>query len=135
MRKNYQRNPISGNLREIFTQYSNNPDDKYHPYVRWWWNGVRLSEKEILRELDLMKKIGIGGVEINSIKFPKDADSLSYKVMPYLSDDWARMIRIAADGCKARGNGLRYDWRFRMAFWRGISSKRQAVANVDNTDN
>lgn len=79
------------------------PDSKYRPYVRWWWNGLRLDGKEILRELDLMKEIGIGGVEINSIRFPGDADSLGYKEMPYLSDDWARMVQIAVDGGRERG--------------------------------
>lgn len=89
----------SENLYELFR----NPESKYRPFVRWWWNGVRLSEKEILRELDLMKEIGIGGVEINSISFPGEADSVGYRTMPYLSDDWAHMVRVAADGCQERG--------------------------------
>ena len=33
------------------------PDSKYRPFVRWWWNGLRLDENEILRELDLMKQV------------------------------------------------------------------------------
>lgn len=103
---NAEKLPTKSKFREptkdLYAAFQH-PDKKYHPYVRWWWNGVRLSEKEILRELDLLNKAGIGGVEINSIKFPKEADSLGYRVMPYLSDDWARMIRVAADGCKERG--------------------------------
>lgn len=89
----------SKKLYEIFQ----NPDSKYRPFVRWWWNGLRLSEKEILHELDVMKQMGIGGVEINSIRFPEEADTLGYKVMPYLSDEWVNMVKIAAKGCKDRG--------------------------------
>ena len=87
------------NLYELFRD----PARQYRPYARWWWNGLRLDENEILRELDIMKKMGLGGVEINSIRFPDEADTLGYKVMPYLSDDWARMVRVAADGCRDRG--------------------------------
>lgn len=88
-----------GDLYSIFQH----PDSKYRPYVRWWWNGLRLNKKEILRELDLMKEIGIGGVEINSIRFPGDADSLGYKEMPYLSAEWKEMVQIAVDGSRQRG--------------------------------
>ena len=79
------------------------PESKYRPYVRWWWNGTRVDEKEIVRELDLMKMIGIGGVEINSIRYPGDIDTLGYAERPYLSDEWARSVRFAADACKERG--------------------------------
>ena len=87
---------------DLYEQFQN-PEAKYRPFVRWWWNGLRLSEKEIQRELDLMQQIGIGGVEINSISFPNEADSVGYRTMPYLSDDWAHMVQVAADGCKERG--------------------------------
>ena len=89
----------SDNLYETFQ----NPGSEYRPFVRWWWNGLRVDGKEILRELDLMKSVGIGGVEINSIGFPGEADSLGYKIKPYLSDEWADMVRLAADGCRERG--------------------------------
>jgi len=90
--------PHEKNLYEIFK----NPDNRHRPYVRWWWNGGRVVEKEILRELDLMKEAGIGGVEINTIRFPEDTDSLGYKTLPWLSDEWIRMVNIAADACKER---------------------------------
>lgn len=87
------------NLYEVFKK----PDSRHRPYVRWWWNGSRLDEKEILRELDLMKQAGIGGVEINTIRFPEDTDSLGYASLPWLSEKWVRMVNVAADGCKERG--------------------------------
>ena len=80
-----------------------NPDAQYSPFVRWWWNGLKIDEKEIARELDLMKEIGIGDVEINSIRFPGGADSLNFRTKPYLSDEWADMIAFTAEACKERG--------------------------------
>ena len=80
-----------------------NPGAQYRPFVRWWWNGLKIDKDEIVRELDLMKEIGIGGVEINSIRFPAGSDSLNYKTKPYLSDEWADMITFTAEACQKRG--------------------------------
>lgn len=44
-----------------------NPPAEARPFVRWWWNNNQVEAKEILRELDLLKKAGFGGVEINPI--------------------------------------------------------------------
>ncbi|MFQ7055815.1 MAG: hypothetical protein ACLRQT_06760 [Alistipes sp.] len=55
--------------KELYKTFAN-PDARHRPYVRWWWNGARVNEQEILRELDVMHKAGIGGVEINTIQFP-----------------------------------------------------------------
>lgn len=98
--------PSKGSIRiesdDLYALFKN-PDSKYRPYARWWWNGLRLDEKEIVRELDVMQGMGLGGVEINSIRFADEADTLGYKEMPYLSDDWARMVRLAAKECRERG--------------------------------
>src|SRR5690606_17364216 len=62
----------------------------------------RLDKKEILRELDLMKEAGIGGVEINSIKFPEQADPLNYPEMEWLGNDWMGMLHTALEGAGER---------------------------------
>ena len=72
-------------------------------FVRWWWNGNRLDEKEILRELDVMNAAGIGGVEINPIAFPKEADPAGYKSMVIFDDKWLDMLQVALRGAKKRG--------------------------------
>lgn len=79
------------------------PDSRYRPYVRWWWNGSRVTAGEILRELDLLQGAGIGGVEINTISFPDRTDSVGCAALPWLSDEWIRMVKVAADGCRERG--------------------------------
>ncbi len=84
---------------EIFAH----PEMRYRPFVRWWWNGDRLSGDELLRELDVLKAAGIGGVEINPIKFPDEADAMGIPSLTWLSDEWIAMLKIALDGAKQRG--------------------------------
>ena len=78
------------------------PEMKYRPQVRWWWNGDKVNEGEILRELDVMKAAGIGGVEINPIAFP-GGDSIGLPSLEWGSPAWARMVKVAVDGCADRG--------------------------------
>ena len=54
---------------EIYSQF-HTPQDRYRPFVRWWWNGDKVEAEELVRELHLLKEAGIGGVEINPISFP-----------------------------------------------------------------
>jgi len=58
-------------------QLFQNPENINKPFIRWWWNGIRVVKEELLRELDLLKAAGIGGVEINSIAFPETDDPLN----------------------------------------------------------
>ncbi|MDR1498037.1 MAG: hypothetical protein LBS59_06490 [Puniceicoccales bacterium] len=78
------------------------PPNTAKPYVRWWWNGDKLSAKEILRELDVMKANGIGGVEINPIAFPGGND-LGIPSLRWLSPEWIEMVRVALKGAAERG--------------------------------
>ena len=57
---------IEGNITSLYTRFQN-PSGAARPFVRWWWNGDRINEKELARELDLLKGKGISGVEINPI--------------------------------------------------------------------
>lgn len=76
------------------------PPATARPYVRWWWNGNKLAQKEILRELDALKRAGIGGVEINSIRFPADHDPLSIPSLEWLSEEWCKMVKTATEGAR-----------------------------------
>ena len=89
----------SAALYEKFRQ----PSDSTRPFVRWWWNGDRLAKKEILRELDILKAAGIGGVEINPIRFPDNTDDLGIKSLEWLSDEWIDMLHTALVGAKEKG--------------------------------
>lgn len=97
-------NPVleTGSLDEIYRGFQNPPIDS-RVFVRWWWNGNRLTKHEILRELDIMKAAGIGGVEINPIAFPGGTDSTGYKALTIFDNDWMDMLQKALQGAKERG--------------------------------
>jgi len=79
-----------------------NPPASAKPFVRWWWNGNKLTAKEILRELDVMFEAGIGGVEINPIAFPV-GDDLGIPSLQWLSPEWIEMVKVALKGAEERG--------------------------------
>lgn len=97
-------NPVlkTDNVDELFEGFQNPPVDS-RLFVRWWWNGNRLEKQEILRELDVMKAAGIGGVEINPIAFPGDTDPVGVKALTIFEDDWLDMLQTALQGAKDRG--------------------------------
>lgn len=70
------------------------PDMRYHPFVRWWWNGDKVDSAELVRELRMLKDVGIGGVEINPIEFPAYADAMGKPSLIWLSDEWIDMLRV-----------------------------------------
>lgn len=75
-------------LYELFK----NPGAVHRPYVRWWWNGDKVDKDEIARELRVMKDAGIGGVEINPIKFPALTDDLGTSSVIWLSPEWIDLL-------------------------------------------
>lgn len=79
------------------------PPSTARPYVRWWWNGDKLDRQEVLRQLDVLNAAGIGGVEINPIRFPAPRDELNIPSLDWLSTEWCEMVAIAARGARDRG--------------------------------
>ncbi|MDX2187334.1 MAG: glycosyl hydrolase [Opitutaceae bacterium] len=96
---------VKAELKAIVPGFSS-PEPGSRPFVRWWWNGLRVSPDEIARQLDVMHRAGIGGVEINAIRMPDEANAgaLAHgKLVPWLSPEWAEMVRFAADEAHKRG--------------------------------
>lgn len=85
---------------ELYSQFKN-PDNRYRPFVRWWWNGDRVEAEELIRELHLLKEAGIAGVEINPISFPgKEEQAVGHKALTWLSDEWIEMLQTVFDEAK-----------------------------------
>ncbi|MDF3076575.1 MAG: hypothetical protein K0S09_464 [Sphingobacteriaceae bacterium] len=80
-----------------------NPSAAARPFVRWWWNGGRVVKEELIRELDMLKEKGIGGVEINPIAFPADNNAMDYKPLNWLSPEWLEMVEATVKAAKQRG--------------------------------
>jgi hypothetical protein len=72
------------------------PLPHYRPFVRWWWNGNKVEEAELIRELRLLKNAGIGGVEINPVRFPSrfEGDDLGKTSLQWLSNEWIEMLQV-----------------------------------------
>ncbi|MDR1455315.1 MAG: glycoside hydrolase family 2 [Tannerella sp.] len=88
-------------VRDELFELFRHPPGTSKPFVRWWWNGDKLSAEEILRELDIMKEAGIGGVEINPIAFP-GGDDLGIPSLTWLTPEWIEMVKIALKGAEER---------------------------------
>ena len=80
-----------------------NPDNRYRPFVRWWWNGDKVQTDELIRELHLLKEAGVGGVEINPISFPAAKDTTGIKSLVWLSDEWINALQTVFDEAKKIG--------------------------------
>jgi hypothetical protein len=91
-----------GSLDDYFEGFQDPPAGS-RLFVRWWWNGNRLSSKEILRELDVMHAAGIAGVEINPIAFPPGSDPVGYEALTIFEESWLDMLEVALQGAKERG--------------------------------
>ena len=70
-------------LENLYASFVDPPMES-RPFVRWWWNGAKLTAEEIDRELGVMQDAGIGGVEINTIRFP-GGDDLGIPSLDYMS--------------------------------------------------
>ena len=98
---------IAGSQQQdsLYREFQDPPADA-RPFVRWWWNGNHVTGPEILRQLDVMKAAGIGGVEINSVAMPPEAPAESrklFRALDWLSPEWNQMVKIATGGARERG--------------------------------
>jgi hypothetical protein len=80
-----------------------NPPAEARPFVRWWWNGNRVTESELRREINILHEAGIGGVEINPISIPAQADTTGTRALQWLSPEWNNLLAIASAEAGKRG--------------------------------
>lgn len=98
--------PAGSDLRALYHDFTH-PLPGARPFVRWWWNGNKVTTTELIRELDLLKAAGIGGVEINPISFPSQAPEAGIDSLTLLSDAWVDTLKTACE--HARDIGLTCD--------------------------
>jgi hypothetical protein len=98
--------PATDSSDDSFYAAFRDPPWRLRPFVRWWWNGARVNEAEALRQLDVLKAAGVGGVEINTIQMPEyvpEESLAAFPVRPWLSPEWCRVVKAAALGARDRG--------------------------------
>jgi hypothetical protein len=87
---------------DLFTGFVNPPAEA-RPFVRWWWSGNRITAGEIARQLDVLSDAGVGGVEINPIAMPPEADTTGTVALTWLSNEWNRLLASASQEAAKRG--------------------------------
>lgn len=93
---------IAGTESSLYSIF-NNPATIYRPFVRWWWNGDKIEKDELSRELRMLKDAGIGGVEINPIKFPARTQDPGIRSVQWLSDEWIDLLEFALKEARSLG--------------------------------
>lgn len=93
-------NTLADDSGDDLYQLFKNPSIGYRPFVRWWWNGNKIEKTELARELKLLKDAGIGGVEINPISFPTQADDMDIPSIEWLSDEWIDLLKFTLQESK-----------------------------------
>ena len=96
-------NTLGAGATEALYEGFRDPPAQARPFVRWWWNGNRITAEEIVRELDLMQAAGIGGIEINPIAMPQESHPNQPEALEWLSPQWNRLVKVAVDGARQRG--------------------------------
>ena len=94
---------LQGNVPDKIYELFKMPPTIYRPFVRWWWNGDKVQDDELLRELKLLKDAGIGGVEINPIKFPQRTDDMGIPSLQWLGDEWIDALDFTLTEAKKLG--------------------------------
>ena len=74
------------------------------PWVRWWWMGSVVDEKNLAQNLTAYQNAGIGGVEITPIY---GAVGYEARYIDFLSPKWMDMLHFTVN--KANGLGLGVD--------------------------
>jgi hypothetical protein len=94
-------------LTQLKESFAHPPDD-CRIMVRWWWFGPAVTKPEIKRELEQMKAVGIGGVEVATLyPLALDDPQTGFRNLPYLSDENIDALRFAAS--EATMLGMRID--------------------------
>jgi len=75
--------------RELFQ----NPTAEYRGVPFWAWNGD-LNKEELLRQLEVMKEMGMGGAQMH-VRVGLE--------VPYLSEDFLDRVRSCVEKCRAEG--------------------------------
>jgi len=119
-------------------QLFKDPAVVHRPFVRWWWNGDKVEKSELARELRLMKEAGIGGVEINPIKFPARTDDMGKPAIQWLSPEWVDLLNFTLK--EAESLGLTCDlivgsgWPFGAEYLKGEERSQMLVIAVLKLD-
>ena len=87
---------------DLFERFQTPPAEA-RPFFRWWWNGNRVTEGELRRELRVMHEAGAGGVEINPIALHETVERPTGEALDWLGDAWGRTVEVAVEESQKLG--------------------------------
>ncbi len=79
------------------------PTRENKPWVRWWWPGSGVDEKNLTRELESFAAAGLGGVEITPIYGARGYES---RYVDFLSPRWVELLAHTGREAKRLGLGV-----------------------------
>ena len=95
-----------GGQAEAIERAFADPPKPYRPFVRWWWNGARVTPPEAIRQLELLAQNGVGGVEMNTLQMPQEVpeEFLNFaEPLEWLSPEWCAVLEAASTRARALG--------------------------------
>ena len=97
-------------------QLFRNPTNQYRAIPFWAWN-CRLDETELLRQMDIFKEMGMGGVMIHA------RDGLD---TPYMSPEFMEKVQACVQKAKSEGS---FVWLYDEDRWPSGDAGRQVTQN------
>lgn len=79
-----------------FTGQFMSPPDSIRPYVYWYWINDHVSSAGVIKDLEAMKRVGIGGAFIGNIGLSKE-EGTSYGDVKLFSTTWWEAIETAME--------------------------------------
>lgn len=78
------------------------PPDSVRPYVYWYWINDHISAPGVVKDLEAMKKVGIGGAFIGNIGLSKE-EGTSYGNVKLFSEGWWKATEAAMETAAKNG--------------------------------
>lgn len=78
------------------------PPDSVRPYVYWYWINDHISPAGVVKDLEAMKKVGIGGAFIGNIGLSKE-EGTSFGDVKLFSDQWWKATEVAMETATKNG--------------------------------
>ena len=85
-------NRVSGSLEAAFRQ----PPDTVKPWAYWWWLKGNVTRESITRDLEAMKRVGIGGLlHFDARAYHEDHVAPPESRMEFMSSQWREMLKFS----------------------------------------
>jgi hypothetical protein len=97
------------------------------PWTRWWWYANPIRPEDLIRQLDWLKDMGFGGVEIAWV-YPQPDEEPGVK---WLSPEWSELVAHASRHAAAIGLGCDFTFGTLWPFGGSFVSEADASLNHD----